>query len=116
MTLNEIVKLLDATVLSGSPSLDQRVDCAFASDLMSDVLAYVKENTVLLTGLINKQSIRTAEMLDLPCIVFVRGKRPDSDSIALAQELDLPLLCTCFTMYEACGRLFAAGMPSAKLG
>jgi predicted transcriptional regulator len=116
MTLNEIARVLEATVLSGSSSLELKVNCAFASDLMSDVLAYVREDTVLLTGLINKQSIRTAEMLDLPCIVFVRGKKPDGDSIALAQELDLPLISTSFTMYEACGRLFAAGMPSAKLG
>ena len=115
MTLKEIVAILDATVLSGTPCLDREIFSAFASDLMSDVLAFVKENTLLLTGLVNNQSIRTAEMLDLPCVVFVRGKTPSADVLELAEEMDLPVLTTAYSMYDACGKLYAAGLSSAKI-
>ena len=115
MTLKEIVTLLDATVLCGNLALDKEVFSAFASDLMSDVLAFVKENTLLITGLVNNQSIRTAEMLDLPCIVFVRGKTPSAEVLEMAEEMELPVLTTAYSMYDACGKLFAAGLASAKI-
>ena len=74
------------------------------------------EDTLLLTGLVNGQSVRTCEMLDVPCIVFVRGKEPQPDALEMAEEIGLPALRTPYTMYEACGRLYAAGLPPVKLG
>lgn len=116
MTLHEVVRILNARVLAGSLNLDRQVHSAFGSDMMSDVLAYVKETTLLLTGLVNSQSVRTAGLLDLPCIVYVRGKQPSQDVLDMAEELGMPIINTCYTMYEACGRLYAKGLPSAKIG
>ena len=83
--------------------------------MMSDVLAHVGEDTMLLTGLINSQSVRTAEMLDVPCLVFVRGKIPHQDAVARAKQIGLPTLLTTCSMFEACGRLYAAGMGACRL-
>ena len=78
--------------------------------MMSDVLAYVKDQAVLLTGLVNSQVIRTAEMMDMICIVFVRGKKPDAGILALAEERGMAILCTDHTMFTACGLLYAHGL------
>ena len=86
MTVQKIKELLDAQVLCGESLLEREVHTACGSDMMSDVLAFVKEQAVLLTGLVNPQVIRTAEMMDMQCIVFVRGKQPDEDMKALAAE------------------------------
>jgi hypothetical protein len=86
---------------------------AFAADLMSDVLAFAKEGSILLTGLTNPLVVRTADTLDLRVIVFVRGKRPAPDAIKLAKEKNIPLLATRFIMFESCGRLFTAGMQGS---
>ena len=91
MTVKEIAAVLDAQWLCCEEEGDRIVHNAFASDMMSDVLAYVQEDTLLLTGLVNSQSIRTAEMLDLPCVVFVRGKNPHRDAIERAQELGMTM-------------------------
>ena len=115
MTIAEIAGLLDASWLCCQEEAQREIHTAFASDMMSDVLAYVKEDTLLLTGLINSQSVRTAEMLDVPCLVFVRGKIPHKDAVQRAQQIDLPLLMTSCSMFEACGRLYVAGMGVAKL-
>ena len=80
MYLYEIRDILDAEVITGKSRMDREVDFAFGADLMSDVLAFVNERTVLLTGLTNPQVIRTAEMMDLAAIIYVRGKRPDAAS------------------------------------
>lgn len=80
MTIREVVKLLDAEILCGKDRLDTEIHTACGSDMMSDVLAYVKDQSVLLTGLLNPQVVRTAEMMDMLCIVFVRGKRPEQPS------------------------------------
>ena len=82
---------------------------------MSDVLAYVKDQSLLLTGLVNPQVIRTAEMMDFVCIVFVRGKRPDPAMIELASEYGIVLLTTRHRMFTACGRLYAAGLEGGSL-
>ena len=82
----------------------------FRSDMMSDVLAFLKEQAVLLTGLCNPQVIRTAEMMDIVCIIFVRGKQPDEDMIALAKERGIPLLSTDHRMFSACGKLYEIGL------
>ena len=87
MLIREIKTLLDAQILSGEQMLDQDVAEAFASDMMSDVLAFANPHCILLTGLCNPQVIRTAEMLDVSCIVFVRGKRPDEDIIQMAHSV-----------------------------
>jgi predicted transcriptional regulator len=110
MTLAEVKKILDADVIVGDDKLQTEVRAGFAADLMSDVLAYVKEGSILLTGLTNPLVIRTADTLDLSAIVFVRGKRPAPDAVKLAEEKKIPLLATRYIMFESCGRLYAAGM------
>jgi len=84
---------------------------ACGADLMSDVLAFTHAGTLLLTGLTNPQVVRTAEMAGINAIVFVRGKVPPAETIALAKEKDIPLMATRYTMYETCGRLYEAGLP-----
>lgn len=110
MKINAIKELLDAEVLCGSKSLETEIHSACGSDMMSDVLAYVKDQAVLLTGLVNAQVIRTAEMMDMKCIVFVRSKRPSQDMIELAQESGIAVLTTAKRMYDACGILYSNGL------
>ena len=83
---------------------------ACGSDLMSDVLAFIKPDSLLLTGLTNSQTIRTAEIAEIRAICFVRGKRPQPESVELAREKGIPLLCTKLPMYESCGRLYRGGL------
>ena len=115
MTIGQIAKILDAKWICGEEQQDLEVTYAFASDMMSDVLAHVGMDTMLLTGLINSQSVRTAEMLDVPCLVFVRGKLPHQDALQRAELIGLPMLVTTCSMYEACGRLYAAGLSACQL-
>ncbi len=115
MTIREIARILDARWLCCEEEADRRIRYAFASDMMSDVLAHVSEDTMMLTGLINSQSVRTAEMLDVPCLVFVRGKIPHKDALQRAELIGLPMLLTTCSMFEACGRLYAAGMGAVAL-
>ena len=110
MTIRDIMVLLDAKLLCGEEWLDKEVKMACGSDLMSDVLAYVKEQSVLLTGLVNPQSVRTAEMLDIICLVYVRGKIPTPEMIALANASGITVLRTNTHMFTACGILYAHGM------
>ena len=110
MKISEIKELLDAEVLCLEDHLDTEVHSACGSDMMSDVLAFVKEQAVLLTGLVNPQVVRTAEMMDMHCIVFVRGKRPRLDMIELAEDRDMVMLCTDLEMFTACGKLYTAGL------
>ncbi len=115
MTIREIASVLEANWLCCEEEGERVVQSAFASDMMSDVLAYVQEDTLLLTGLVNDQSIRTAEMLDLPCVVYVRGKNPHRQTIERAIDLGMPALSTQYTMFEACGRLYAAGLSAVGI-
>ncbi len=110
MKLSEVQKILDAEVLNGAESLDREVFSACGSDFMSDVLAYVKNQALLLTGLVNPQVIRTADMMDMKCVTFVRGKRPDEGLLALARERDMVVMSTPLRMYDACGRLYTNGL------
>jgi predicted transcriptional regulator len=110
VTVNDIKNLLSAEVLSGSEHLDRVVHTACGADMMSDVLAYVKDQSVLLTGLCNPQSIRTAEMMDIVCIVFVRGKIPDESVLKLADERGIAVLSTQLKMFTACGILYENGL------
>ena len=110
MTVRDIQKILRADLLCEGDHLDAQVHTACGSDMMSDVLAYVKDQSVLLTGLVNAQVVRTAEMMDIMCLVFVRGKRPDEKMIELARERGICLLATPHTMFTACGILYKAGL------
>lgn len=115
MKILEIKRILDAEVLCGDHLLENEISYAFGSDLMSDVLAFVNGKTVLLTGLINQQVIRTAEMADLNAIVFVRGKKPEPEIIELAVENNIVLLLTRDTMYTASGKLYGNGLEGVKI-
>ncbi len=110
MKLAEIAELLNAEILCCEELLDREVYSACGSDMMSDVLAYVKDQAVLITGLTNPQVIRTAEMMDMLCVVFVRNKRPTEEMLRLAQEHGMVVMATPKRMYEACGTLYAAGL------
>ncbi len=115
MKISEIVELLDAEVLCGKELLENDVHAACGSDMMSDVLAFVKDQAVLLTGLVNLQVVRTAEMMDMRCIVFVRGKRPAADLIAYAEDSGIVVLATEERMYPACGKLYMNGLVGGTL-
>ncbi len=110
MKISTIKELLNATVIYGEDELNREVYSACGSDMMSDVLAYVKDQGVLLTGLVNSQVIRTAEMMDMVCIVFVREKKPTDEMIAIAKEMGIVLLATDMRMYDACGKLYVNGL------
>ncbi len=114
MKISEIKNILDAELICGEEFLENEVRTACGSDMMSDVLAYVKEQAVLLSGLVNPQVVRTAEMMDMKCIVFVRGKRPDIDMIELAEERDIVLLGTRLEMFTACGLLYKNGLKGGS--
>ncbi|MBO5295732.1 MAG: hypothetical protein J6B71_10890 [Clostridia bacterium] len=110
MKIATIKELLDAEVVCGEDMLDREVYSACGSDMMSDVLAYVKDQAVLLTGLVNSQVVRTAVMMDMVCIVFVRSKVPTEEMVELARESGLVLMKSRKRMYEACGKLYANGL------
>lgn len=114
MFLNKILELLEAKLIGDVKTLNKDIKMACASDLMSDVLAFTGPGSLLLTGLINPQVIRTAEMVDISAICFVRGKKPEVSTIELAKEKNIPLLCTKLPMYEACGRLYKNGLPGCS--
>ena len=114
MKISEIRDLLSATVMTGETLLDNEVTSACCSDMMSDVLAYVKDQAVLLTGLVNAQVVRTAAMMDMRCIVFVRAKMPGEDILELAKDCGMAVLTTKERMYVACGRLYAAGLTGGS--
>ena len=105
-----VAELLKAEVLCGQEFLENEVFSACGCDLMSDVLAFVKNQAVLITGLVNPQAIRTAEMMDMKCVVFVRGKRPTGEMIDLAQRHGIVMLASALPMFEACGTLYSAGL------
>ncbi len=111
MNLREIVNLLDARVLAGNGLIDEiEVEHCFSADLMSDVLGRTHANGILITGLTNPQAVRTADIADIKAVCVVRGKQPDADSVALAEQKDIPLFVTKLTMFEACGILYLKGL------
>lgn len=114
MTISDIRDILGAELICNEDRLNEQVNSACGSDMMSDVLAYVKNQAVLLTGLVNSQVVRTAEMMDMICIVFVRNKRPTEEMIKLAKEHGIVMLATSMRMYEACGKLYASGLNNSK--
>jgi len=109
MTLREVVKLLNGTVYLGENRLDEEVETGFASDLMSDVLT-LKETPMLITGLCNVQTIRTCDMATLDIVVFVRNKKPTPDMVELAEDNDMVLISSSYSMFRAVGMLYEAGI------
>lgn len=115
MLLSEIIKLIDGEVIAGNDRLEQNIKFGFSSDLMSDVLAYVEGETILLTGLNNAQVIRTAEMLDVKVIAFVRGKVPCTEVVELACENDIVVITTRHTLFAASGILYQNGLGAVNV-
>ncbi len=110
MLIRDIQRVLDAQLLTGEELLDAAVNTACGSDMMSDVLAFVKDQAVLITGLLNQQAIRTAAMMDMVCVVFVRGKKPDEAILEAARENGIAVLTTEHRMFTTCGLLYQAGL------
>ncbi len=115
MKICTIKDVLEAEVLCCEEEIGRHVYSACGSDMMSDVLAYVKDQAVLLTGLVNPQVIRTAEMMDMICIVFVRSKKPSEEMLAMAKESGIVLMTTDKRMYDACGLLYQNGLVGKKV-
>lgn len=110
MTIADIVRILQADLVCGADHLETEVHNACGSDMMSDVLAFVKDQSVLLTGLVNPQVVRTADMMDMLCIVFVRGKEPTPEMVELANDRGIVLMSTPLRMFTACGLLYQNGL------
>ena len=115
MTVRDARDILGARVLVGEEYLDREVKSACGSDMMSDVLAFSKDHSILLTGLCNPQVIRTAEMLDIVCLIFVRGKKPDEAMLEMAKDRGLVVMATGHRMFSACGMLYEAGMHGGAI-
>lgn len=114
MTLNEIALLVNARTLCGEDKLELlNIKKAYACDLMSDVLAFCSPGALLITGLTNIQIVRTAQMLDIPAVLFVRGKCPQEDTVKLAAEAGIPLIRCDLNMFHACGIMYAQGVKPA---
>ena len=114
MKVSEIRDILDAKIFNGGGE-DLEVDSGCGCDLMSDVLAFNHNNNVLLTGAVNPQAIRTCEVVDTRVVVFVRDKQPSEEIINLADCADILLMGTHYSMFEACGRLYAAGLRGEEI-
>ena len=110
MTIRDVKEFIHAEVVCGEEFLDREVHMACGSDLMSDVLAFVKDQSILLTGLCNPQVIRTACMMDMLCVVFVRSKQPTPEMIELARDNDIVVMTTGHRMFMACGLLYSNGL------
>ncbi len=110
MTVADVKRILSAEVVCGEDHMDTEVHTACGSDMMSDVLAFVKDQSVLLTGLVNPQVVRTADMMDMVCIVFVRGKEPTEEMRTLADSRGIALLSSPLRMFTACGLLYENGL------
>lgn len=114
MTLEEVIKILNARVIIRSTGLDTDIKMGCGSDLMSDVLAFIKSSSLLLTGLTNPQVIRTAEMADIRVICFVRGKEPPEETVKLGKDKNITLLMTHIPMFESCGLLYKSGLQGCS--
>ena len=115
MKISTVQELLNARVLCGEDQLEKEVYSACGCDMMSDVLAYVKDQAVLMTGLVNPQVVRTAEMMDMKCIVFVRSKQPTEAILTLARNAGIVVMASDMRLYEACGRLYSNGLQKDEV-
>jgi hypothetical protein len=112
MVVSEVASLLGCELICCEQNMDKLLTSACGSDLMSDALSFAKDGCVLLTGMVYQHVVRTAEVIDIPCIVFVRGKKPTPDVIELAEKCGITLMTCKFTLYEACGMLYKEGLPA----
>lgn len=112
MTIKTVAQTIEAQIVCNKELEDKEVFCACGSDLMSDVMAFVKDQVLLLTGLINVQVIRTANLMDIDVVCFVRGKQPTQEMINMAQDLGIILLTTKLPMFISCGKLYEAGLKA----
>lgn len=112
MTVGDAVRILDGYFFCGEDAAETQVEAACGADLMSDVMAFVKDRVVLFTGLVNPQVIRTAELLDIKAVIFVRGKHPTLDMVDMAKDADLILAGTKHPMFIACGKVYEGGLRS----
>lgn len=112
MKLSEVVRIVNGTVICGAEHLDREIHLGFASDLMSDVLTLLADDILLITGLSNNQAIRTAEMSDIAQILFVRNKFPTKSMIDLANEHNITLITTPYSMFRSSGLLFEKGLEA----
>jgi predicted transcriptional regulator len=115
MEITELINLIDGNLLTEHKSLEHQISGAMGADLMSDVLASIRPEAVLLTGLCNPQVVRTAQIADIRAIVFVRGKTPPKETIQIANEENIPLITTKNGLFEACGILYQAGLPCFEI-
>lgn len=114
MNMQELLQIIDGKLLTQTDDLNREIKGGCGADLMSDVLAFIQPDAVLLTGLCNPQVVRTSHMADVAAIVVVRGKRPPQETVDLANEEGIPLISTPYGTFELCGRLYAAGLPSLE--
>lgn len=112
MELQDIVRIANGTLLNPQVELQTPIRGGIGADLMSDVLAASQPDAILLTGLTNPQVVRTAQMADIRAIIFVRGKQPQAETLVIANQENIPLVTSPFGMFELCGRLHRAGLPS----
>ncbi|MEG1710697.1 MAG: DRTGG domain-containing protein [Clostridia bacterium] len=115
MKISEVQEILGAQIVACAENVDVEIKSACGCDMMSDVLAFVKDQSILITGLVNPQVIRTALMMDMKCVVFVRGKKPDEKIIQMAQEHGIIIMTSDLRMYEACGLLYSHGLQAGGL-
>ena len=115
MNLNQVMEELEAKVYTDVPFDGIEINAACGADLMSDALAFGENKGLLLTGLNNPQCIRTAEMMDIHCVMLVRGKEPDPSLVDLANEKDIVVMKTDYSMYTSCGLLYKAGLPGGDV-
>jgi len=113
MRLSTIANIAGARFVAAG-HIDPNIRAVCAADLMSDVLAFAEPGCLLLTGLCNPQVIRTAEMADINAVMFVHGKAPTADTIALAESKSIPLLSTSLSMFEVCGRLYQSQLADEQ--
>jgi hypothetical protein len=111
MKLCQVIDLVEGLVVSEEADLDMEVTHGAGADLMSDALRFGREDVLLITGLTNPQAVRTAEMVGIRVVLFVRAKLPPPETVAIAKQAGIVLIATCYTMYEASGLLFQAGLP-----
>lgn len=115
MNVEELIRIVDGQLCTGPADLTREIKGGCGADLMSDVLASIQPEAVLLTGLCNPQVVRTAQMADVAAVVLVRGKQPPQETIDLANRVEIPLIVTPYGMFELCGRLYQAGLSSLEL-
>jgi len=110
MKLAEIKDILECEVLTDAADLSTEVETVVASDGMSEILAFARPGALMITGLTNIQSVRTADIANVRAIIYIRGKRPDKKAISLARQSDIPVLATGLGMFDVCGILREQGL------